>query len=67
MIEHDVSLPPDAKTAARTDKTCGTEVRGKMPHSGKGSGGAMGYRFPGLCCVKEVVTNSPTPGGVKKC
>ncbi|PFX27046.1 Transposon Ty3-G Gag-Pol polyprotein [Stylophora pistillata] len=47
MIEHDVSLPPDAKAAARTDKTCGTEVRGKMPHSGKGSGGAMGYRFPG--------------------
>ena len=55
------------KTAGWNDKTRRTEVRGKMPNSGKGSGGVMGYRLPGLCCVKEVATNSLTTGGVKKC
>ena len=48
-------------------KNCRMEVRGKMPDSGKGSSGIMGYRLPGLCCVKEVATNSLTAGGVKKC
>ena len=37
-----------------------------MPNLGKGSGDTMGYRLPGLCCVKEVVTSSLTAGGVKK-
>ena len=41
-------------------------MHGKMPDSGKGSRRIMGDRLPGLCCVKEVATNSLTVGGAKK-
>ena len=51
----------------KLDKNRRTEVRGKMPNSGKGSGGVMGYRLPGLCCDKTVATDSLTAGGFKKC
>ena len=60
------TFPYHLKTAGWTDKTRGTEVHGKMPNSGKGGRGTMGYMIPGLCCVKDVTTNLLTVGGVKK-
>ena len=42
-------------------------MKGKMPDSGKTSRSIVEYRLPGLCCVKEVATNSLTVGGAKKC
>ena len=59
-------LPANTKTTGWANKTRRTEVHGKMSNSGKGNGGAMGYRLPSLCCVKEVATNSFTAGGVTK-
>lgn len=66
-FEYDVFLLFDVKVVVWIDENCGMEVCGKMFNLRKGSGGIMGYRFLGLCCVKEVVINLFIVGGVKKC
>ena len=53
-------------TAGWANKSRRKKVPDKISNSGKGSGGIMGYRLPGLYCVKEVATNSFTAGGVTK-